>query len=147
MTDKGDEWFEARKRPVAVEARGPFEDERIVDTIEGNFEIDDEYLEEHGAYYLVRGVEGEVYPCAADIFEETYEVPEGGSEGWYYEGEPMTGVRVIEEAGSGRFIVTGYTESRGLVAYEHRAPLSPGESLSDYCREGDEHVRLGVVDR
>ena len=26
--------------------------------------------------YIIRGVNGEIYPCAADIFEKTYEVAE-----------------------------------------------------------------------
>lgn len=72
MTD----WFKARKKPVVVEAKGPFEDTATVQTIEGDFEVDDEYLEEHGGYYILKGVNGEMYPCAKDIFHETYEVVE-----------------------------------------------------------------------
>lgn len=140
----GDEpdWFTARKRPVAVEAMGPFEEERVFETDEAQVAIDADYLEVHGGYYLIRGVEGEVYPCAADVFEQTYEAPAGGADGWYYRGEPMTGVRVIEGRGGEGFIVTGYTEEHGLVAYEHDAPLRPSESLEDYCREGDEYVEV-----
>ena len=26
--------------------------------------------------YIIRGINGEIYPCAADIFEKTYEVAE-----------------------------------------------------------------------
>lgn len=70
MTD----WQAARKKPVEVEFRGPYFDIETVETLEGDFEVDDEYLEEHGGYVLIRGVEGEVYPCALDIFESTYEV-------------------------------------------------------------------------
>lgn len=67
---------EVRKKPVVVEAAGPFEDPTVVDTIEGEFEIDEEYIDEHGGYYIISGVEGELYPCAEDIFHDTYEVVE-----------------------------------------------------------------------
>lgn len=69
-----EEWREARKKPVKVEYRGPYDDPSEVETIEGDFEIDEEYLNEHGGYVIIRGVEGEIYPCALDIFDETYEV-------------------------------------------------------------------------
>lgn len=68
------EWKSARKKPVEVEFRGPFETPGTVETIEGNFEIDEEYIEEHGGFVIIKGVDGEVYPCGLDIFEETYEV-------------------------------------------------------------------------
>lgn len=67
------EWFAVRKKPVEVEARGPYFSTDEIDTLEGDFEIDAAYIEEHGGYYIIRGVEGELYPCAADIFEQTYE--------------------------------------------------------------------------
>lgn len=66
------DWYEVRKRPVTVEAAGPYQDPTVVDTIEGDFEVDDDYIEEHGGYYLIRGTEGEVYPVGVDIFEESY---------------------------------------------------------------------------
>lgn len=69
-------WKTARKKPVEVEWRGPYVDPCFVETIEGDFEIDDEYLEEHDGYVIIRGVQGEVYPCALDVFCETYEVLE-----------------------------------------------------------------------
>ena len=65
-------WTDVWKKPVKVEAKGPFTDTDVIETIEGDFEIDDEYLEEHGAYYLIRGVNDEIYPIAEDIFNETY---------------------------------------------------------------------------
>lgn len=43
------------------------EDGLIINTLEGKM---------HAAYdnsYLIRGIKGEIYPCRADIFEETYE--------------------------------------------------------------------------
>ena len=67
-------WRPARKRPVEIEFRGPFYETDEIETIEGDFEVDEEYLEEHGGYVIIRGVNGEKYPCALDIFTETYEV-------------------------------------------------------------------------
>lgn len=74
--DGGDRWRPARKKPVEVEFRGPYTDPDVIETIEGDFEVDGEYIDEHGGFVLIRGVEGEVYPCAIDIFRETYEVIE-----------------------------------------------------------------------
>jgi hypothetical protein len=79
LTDGGydtssiDRWRKAQKKPVEVEFRGPYRSTDIIETIEGDFEIDEEYIEEHGGYVIIRGVEGEVYPCGLDIFRETYE--------------------------------------------------------------------------
>jgi len=67
------DWKSARKKPVEVEYKGPFTDPKIVNTLEGDFEVDDEYIDKHGGYVLIKGVEGEIYPCALDIFNETYE--------------------------------------------------------------------------
>ena len=39
----------------------------IVSTLEGNM------LARAGADYIIKGVDGELYPCKADIFEKTYE--------------------------------------------------------------------------
>lgn len=68
------EWFTARKRPVTVQARGPYTDPDTLATLEGDFEIDQKYVDEHGGYYIIRGIEGEEYPCGADIFERTHDV-------------------------------------------------------------------------
>lgn len=81
MTDNDNEqleaedhqWNSARKKPVEVEYRGPYTDPEIVETIEGDFEVDEEYIDEHGGFVIIRGVEDEVYPCGLDIFHETYE--------------------------------------------------------------------------
>lgn len=75
-TDTADEWRSARKRPVEIEFRGPYTDTDTVETIEGTFEVDEQYLDEHGGYVIVRGVDGEVYPVALDIFQETYDIPD-----------------------------------------------------------------------
>jgi len=69
-----DTWRRARKRPVEVEFRGPYTDTDTIDTLEGDFEVDENYINEHGGYVVIRGVDGEVYPCGLDIFRETYEV-------------------------------------------------------------------------
>jgi hypothetical protein len=69
-------WCAARKKPVEVEFRGPYIDPQIVETIEGDFEVDEDYIDEHGGYVIIRGIEGEVYPCGYDIFLETYEATE-----------------------------------------------------------------------
>jgi hypothetical protein len=65
------DWFAARKKPVEVAVRGPYDDPAVVETLEGDFEVDEEYAE--GGFYIIRGVEGEVYPCRKDIFEATYD--------------------------------------------------------------------------
>jgi uncharacterized protein YozE (UPF0346 family) len=77
MSDESDEdrnWFDVRKQPVQVEATGPYDDPSIVETMEGDYEVDEEYIEEHGGYYLIRGTQDEIYPCGVDVFKETYEV-------------------------------------------------------------------------
>lgn len=66
------DWAEVQKKPVVVEFSGPFYEPMIVQTLEGEYEIDAEYLEKHSGFVVVKGVEGEVYPCALEIFEETY---------------------------------------------------------------------------
>lgn len=68
-----DHWRTARKKPVEVEFRGPYTDTATIETIEGDFEVDEAYIAEHGGYVIIRGIEGEVYPCGVDIFRETYE--------------------------------------------------------------------------
>ena len=60
------EWFPVRKSPVEVEARGPVSQSEEIETEEGTMkaEVGD---------YIVRGVEGEIYPVKPDIFSKTYE--------------------------------------------------------------------------
>lgn len=58
------DWGRVRKRPVVVDAVQL--DQRFeVDTWEGTMEAD-------AGHWLVRGVEGELYPVAPDVFEQTY---------------------------------------------------------------------------
>lgn len=57
-----------RKRPVVVEAvhwHGPLEILTLEGVMRGT-------TSPHGNY-LVRGIDGEFYPCEASIFERTYE--------------------------------------------------------------------------
>lgn len=71
-----DEWRKAEKKPVEVEFRGPYKTTDIVETIEGDFTVDEEYIDEHGGYVIIKGVQDEIYPCALDVFQETYKQPE-----------------------------------------------------------------------
>jgi len=68
----GTEWTEVTKRPVTVEARR-VEERREVDTREGTV------VAEPGDV-LMRGVEGELYPCGPDVFRKTYRLGTGGEE-------------------------------------------------------------------
>ncbi len=72
-----DGWYSATKKPVEVEFRGPYDDPDVIETIEGDFEVDEAYIEEHGGYVIIRGVEGDVYPCGLDVFNQTYNVVGG----------------------------------------------------------------------
>jgi hypothetical protein len=60
------EWIRVRKRPVEVLARPVDEREEIV-TREGT-------LTAVPGDYIIRGVEGELYPIAKEIFAQTYDV-------------------------------------------------------------------------
>ena len=59
------DWGKFRKKPVVVEARMLTEDQ-LVGTAEGVM---------HGRTgdWLIRGVEGELYPCKDSVFRRTYE--------------------------------------------------------------------------
>jgi hypothetical protein len=59
--------FRARKVPVEVDVYGPVRSRCEIHTREGTV------VAEPGDY-IIRGVEGEVYPIDADVFEQTYEV-------------------------------------------------------------------------
>lgn len=59
--------FIAQKKPVEVEVHGPIDTHKKINTREGTL------VAEPGDY-IIRGVEGEVYPIGADIFEQTYNV-------------------------------------------------------------------------
>lgn len=71
------EWEEATKKPVTIQYHGPYDDPQVVETLEGDFEVDEEYIQKHGGFVIIRGVSGEIYPCALDIFVETYVTGDG----------------------------------------------------------------------
>ena len=54
-------------RYVAIDDSPPWE--LIIDTLEGNLHVSVND-------YIIKGVQGELYPCKPDIFELTYEVVE-----------------------------------------------------------------------
>lgn len=58
-------WSRVRKRPVIVEAL-QLDVAVEIDTREGTVRADP-------GDWLMRGVEGELYPCSADVFDATYE--------------------------------------------------------------------------
>jgi hypothetical protein len=62
------DWQKCRKKPVVVEFREVTETETI-ETREGT-------VKAYPGDKIIRGVEGEVYPIGADIFEDTYQVIE-----------------------------------------------------------------------
>lgn len=62
---EGDEWGKYRKRPVVIDAKQLTQRVEI-DTREGTV------VGEPGDYLIV-GVDGEIYPCGREIFEQTYE--------------------------------------------------------------------------
>lgn len=62
------EWKKCRKKPVVVEFREPHSREERIYTREGvlsAFKKKD---------YVIKGVEGEIYPINKKIFKKTYEV-------------------------------------------------------------------------
>jgi hypothetical protein len=60
-------WKHARKKPVEVEYREVDGDVETIDTREGTLTAT------AGEDYIMRGVDGEIYPISQDIFEKTYE--------------------------------------------------------------------------
>lgn len=54
-----------RKKPVVIEAYQT-DKEIIIHTLEGDMKAD-------VGDYIIKGVNGEFYPCKPDIFEKTYE--------------------------------------------------------------------------
>jgi len=57
-----------RKKPLIVEAY-QIDGEALISTLEGN-------LVASPGDYIIRGIDGEYYPCKPDIFNETYELLE-----------------------------------------------------------------------
>lgn len=88
-----------RKKPVVIEAfclnsRGLVAEDwfweavsrnEIITYYFGKFHQEDAYcdiktlegtMRAHSGDYIIKGVNGEIYPCKADIFEKTYELVE-----------------------------------------------------------------------
>ena len=59
-------WNDYRKKPVVVQAK-KLTAKTLITTREGA-------LYGYPGDYLIRGVQGEEYPCGADIFKQTYEL-------------------------------------------------------------------------
>ena len=54
-----------RKKPVIIEAE-LCEVQRIIETLEGD-------MIARAGDWIIKGIQGELYPCKPDIFEATYE--------------------------------------------------------------------------
>ena len=82
-----------RKKPVVIEARQytGYNYPEIQDWITGKINIWPQWIHDYGDFtistlegdmkvskddYVIKGVNGEFYPCKPDIFEKTYEVAE-----------------------------------------------------------------------
>ncbi len=61
-----DDWKCYRKRPVIIQAR-QMDREFWVETLEGT-------MHGNAGDWLIKGINGEFYPCKPDIFDKTYEV-------------------------------------------------------------------------
>lgn len=81
-----------RKKPVVIEARqytrNGLEAERVAEWCRGSQTSDGCQIETMegtmlASYgdWIIKGVQGEFYPCKPDIFEETYEVVDGAPRG------------------------------------------------------------------
>ena len=60
------DWKRYRKRPVVIEA-AELEDEIVIKTREGE-------LKGYPGDKLIKGIEGEIYPCDPEIFDKTYDL-------------------------------------------------------------------------
>ena len=71
----GEDWFwdAVNKNEIITYYFGKFHPEDAycdIKTLEGT-------MRANTGDYIIRGVNGEIYPCKADIFEKTYELVEG----------------------------------------------------------------------
>lgn len=68
-----DEQFKKyRKKPIIVEAYQT-DEEKIIETLEGK-------MKANKGDYIIKGIKGELYPCKADIFYETYDKVENDTQ-------------------------------------------------------------------
>ena len=70
VIDINNVWRKARKKPVVIEFREVFGEKEIIPTREGTLTA----IRDRD--YIIKGVEGEIYPCDQTIFHKTYEVLE-----------------------------------------------------------------------
>ena len=70
------DWMTATKRPITLQYAGPFTEARIVESAAGTLEIDQAYVDEHDAYYLVRGSSDGVHPEPKADFEHNHNLIE-----------------------------------------------------------------------
>jgi len=68
-------WRKARKKPIVIEFREPLIEGELIRTRKGVLEA------EYGKHYIIRGVEGDVYPIEISTFFKTYEMVDDSSEG------------------------------------------------------------------
>ena len=61
-----------RKKPIIVEAYQT-DEEKIIETLEGK-------MKANKGDYIIKGIKGELYPCKADIFYETYDKVENDTQ-------------------------------------------------------------------
>jgi hypothetical protein len=66
----------ATKRPITLQYAGPFTEARIVESAAGMLEIDQAYVDEHDAYYLVRGSSDGLHPEPKADFEHNHNLIE-----------------------------------------------------------------------
>ncbi len=64
------DWKKARKKPVIVEFREVIGEKEEISTREGKL------YGYKGQDVIIKGIQGEIYPCKKDIFAKTYEVIE-----------------------------------------------------------------------
>jgi hypothetical protein len=60
---------DSKTEPVFVSGGGELVGRLSINTLEGNMTVSD-------GDYVIKGVQGECYPCKPDIFEATYELVE-----------------------------------------------------------------------
>ena len=79
-----------RKKPVVIEAYCPYKGKmpewfesalcsgNVRELVSGGFDVNTLEGTIHASVgdYVIRGVQGELYPCKSDIFEQTYELVE-----------------------------------------------------------------------
>jgi len=59
-------WKKFRKKPIIVEAYQNKDRDKVINTLEGQM------IAKKGDW-IIKGINGEIYPCKPDIFKKTYE--------------------------------------------------------------------------